>query len=345
MKTTLLTALVLSSSLLSGCLDKDKIATVPDAENQLFTPDGRLVVTGGTGVFEIVRSGSGYAAQAIAADVSGVCNYTGLAQLGSWVFTACQQHPSGLFGPADNHLLAAQVVAGQPLHFVQVDRATPDPMDTLSLPNGLAATPDGRLLVADYNLLASAGLARVTLDLSGARPRVTAFQANWVNASHGISHPNGVRVQGNELFVSDVSFVKRFAFDAAGNVPVTLPNGVKNEALVYQGATVLDDILPLCGGVAIDDFLNGRVIYMAPAGNGANGLPTWRQAYASPWQQLAGPSSVRVGRAPLFSGRDVLVTEKGILLEMDSDYGNKLSRVQASLDLSDPASCAVINAQ
>jgi hypothetical protein len=333
--------------LLSGCLEKDKIATVPDAENQLFTPDGRLIVTGGTGVFEIKRAGSSYVAEAIVTDVSGTCNHTGLAQIGAWVFTACQQRPWGLLGPVDNHLLAARPVAGQPLHFVQVDRATPDPMDAFSIPNGLAATPDGKLLIADYNLLAATGVARATLDFSGTRPRITVMEKTWLGGTYGIYHPNGVRVKGNELFVSDVNFVKRYQFDAAGNVPMNLPapggRTVKNEVLVYLGVTIVDDIQPQCGGVIVNDYAGGQLIYMAPSGADSNGLPTYRQSLTSGLASLQSPSSAQVGQPPLFSGTDVLVTEKGILGEFTSDIGNKLSRVKAGVDLNTPAGCATLN--
>lgn len=334
--------------LLAGCLDKDSIAVVADAENQLFTPDGRLIVTGGTGVFEIVATaGGGYAAQPIAAEVSGTCNHTGLAQIGPWVFTACVQQR--LFQSPDHHLLAARVVSGQPLRFVQVERSSNDPMDALSLPNGLAATPDGRLLVADYKLVGSAGVARVALDLAGARPRVSAFERDWLAQAHGISHPNGVRVKGHELFVSDFSFVKRYLFNDVGDVPLylTMPGGttVKNEVLVYQGTTVVDDIEPHCGGVVVTDFVGGKLVYMAPDGLDARGLPKYREARSTPWQALQAPSSVKLGRAPLFDGHDVLVTEKGLLGEFTSDYGNRLARVKASADLADPASCAGLNAK
>jgi len=330
--------------LLSGCLDKEKLVSIPDAENLLFTPDGRLIVTGGDGVFEIRGNGTGFTAERLASE-AGNCNHTGLAQSGSWVFTSCQRR-NGLFGAVDNHLLAAKVVPGQPLRFVEVDRASPDPMDGLSIPNGMAVTPGGRLLIADFNVLLASGVARLAIDTTGARPRVTSFEKNWLAWQHGIYHPNGVRVAGNELFVSEIATVKRYRFDASGNVPLNIaPAGraVKNEVLVYQGATVVDDILPLCGGVAINDFTGGRLIYMAPNGVDSNGLPTYRQARASGLQSLQQPSAVMVGRGPMFSGRDVLVTEKGVLLEFTSDYGNKLTRVKSSVDLNDAAGCAALN--
>jgi hypothetical protein len=343
-----LRTLVLAALLpaLAGCLQKDKLATVPDAENLLQTSDGRLLVSGGTGVVEIRAQGTGHVAVPVASE-AGTCVHTGLAQIGDWVFTACQKG-LGLLGAADNHLLAARLVAGQPLHFLQVERASPDPMDSLALPNGLAATPDGRLLIADYNLFAAAGVARAGLSFGVARPRLVTFEPNWLSGSHGVFHPNGVRVSGQELFVSDVSFVKRYRFDAAGQVPLYLdaPNGrrVKNEVLVYQQIGIVDDIQPHCGGVVVTDFTGGRLVYMAPAGTGAHGLPSYRQALASPLQSLQQPSAVVVGRAPLFDGHDVLVTEKGLLFDFGSPYGNRLSRVKASIDLNDPAGCAQLNA-
>jgi hypothetical protein len=333
--------------LLSGCIDKEKLAAVPDAENQIFTPDGRLIVTGGDGAYEIKRSGAGYIAERAASDVAG-CNHTGLAQIGPWLFSTCQTRPNGLLGAPDNHLLAAKVAAGQPLHFVEVDRPSPDPMDLLSLPNGMAVAPNGKLLLADFNLLGTAGLARLSVDVSGAKPRITSFEQNWVTWQHGIYHPNGVRVLGNELFVSEITSVKRFAFDASGNVPITIPapggRTVKNEVLVYQGVTVLDDIQPICGGVAVDDFAGGRLIYMAPTGADSNGLPTYRQGVNSGLASLQSPSSVMLGRAPMFTGKDILVTEKGIIGEFTSGIGNKITRVKSSVDLSTPEGCATLNA-
>jgi hypothetical protein len=118
---------------------------------------------------------------------------------------------------------------------------------------------------------------------------------------------------------------------------------VPNQVKVYQGATVLDDVWPICGGLAINDYLVGRLIYMAPAGLDGNGLPTYRQAWASGPLSLQQPSSVQVGQAPMFSGSDVLVTEKGVIGDESSGYGNRLSRVASPIDLNDPASCSQLN--
>jgi len=39
--------------LVSGCIEKEKIAKVPDAENILFTTQGQLFVSGGTNIYQV----------------------------------------------------------------------------------------------------------------------------------------------------------------------------------------------------------------------------------------------------------------------------------------------------
>jgi hypothetical protein len=128
------------------------------------------------------------------------------------------------------------------------------------------------------------------------------------------------------------------------NIPAPGGRTVKNEVLVYQGVTVVDDIQPICGGVAVDDFAGGRLIYMAPTGLDSNGLPTYRQGVSSGLASLESPSSVMLGRAPMFTGQDILVTEKGIIGEFTSNIGNKITRVKSSVDLGTSAGCAALNA-
>ncbi|MFP5304559.1 MAG: hypothetical protein ACLGI7_01890, partial [Gammaproteobacteria bacterium] len=70
----------------SSCGSKAALVAVPDAENLLFTPDGRLFVSGGTNVFEIVAAGDGYTAYAIH---DGACNFTGLALRGDVLYANC----------------------------------------------------------------------------------------------------------------------------------------------------------------------------------------------------------------------------------------------------------------
>ena len=62
----------------SDCGELLTLAAVPDAENLLFTPDGRLFVSGGTNVFEVVRDGD--TSVALTALSATDCNFTGLAR-------------------------------------------------------------------------------------------------------------------------------------------------------------------------------------------------------------------------------------------------------------------------
>ncbi|MGE5405284.1 MAG: hypothetical protein ACM3PP_10165, partial [Candidatus Saccharibacteria bacterium] len=66
--------------LLSGCASKTVVAPgIADAENALFTSDGRLFVTGGTNIYEITPSGT-----VPQCDQKG--NHCGLAQYGNYIY-------------------------------------------------------------------------------------------------------------------------------------------------------------------------------------------------------------------------------------------------------------------
>ena len=85
----------------SSCGEKTRLLTIPNAENTLFTPDGRLFVSGGSNVYEIGRDTSGWQAAPL---YDGSCNFTGLAQRGQTLYAACE----------DGRLYAATVGVGRP---------------------------------------------------------------------------------------------------------------------------------------------------------------------------------------------------------------------------------------
>ena len=88
------TAPIMPLCVSNACGQVIDIATIPDAENTLTTPDGRVFVSGGTGVFEILRSGDAYTAAPIN---DAACNFTGLAQRGDvlleMALEKCAQYP------------------------------------------------------------------------------------------------------------------------------------------------------------------------------------------------------------------------------------------------------------
>ena len=341
-------ALLLGSTvaLASGCVDKQTITHVGDAENILFTDSGRLIVSGGDNIYEVTASSGSYKTEPLFLDGRGnerECNFTGIVQKDNWLISSCVETKWLIF--TNNHLVAANLNES-PLRFNQISANSNDPYDSLFLPNGLALAPNQDLLVADYNLFATAGVARISLDFTGNQPQIIDIEKNYVGVNHGISTPNGVRVDGNHLFVSDGNAVKRFAFDENGGVPTHVEkNGLTeaNETLVWKGglATIVDDIMPYCGGVAITSYLGGKLIFVKQELDNEGNERFVELADTGPLA-FNSPSSMAVGQAPLFSGYQLMVTEKGLLQETGSNFGNRLSAMNMPFDLNSDNACSIV---
>lgn len=347
-KTRNIATAVVAASLLAGCVEKVKVAFVGDAENILFTSTGTLLVTGGESVYRIQKNtaANGSVSYQVRSVYAGEkCSFTGLAQQGDWVFAACGKTYLKWKGftfklGVDTRLFAANVKSPGGIHFVRIDQQDDnDPLDRLVVPNGLAFTPNGELLIADSNYLGQGHVGKITLDYSGTYPRVAQFDRDWLDASYGIDSPNGVRVADNKLFLSDGNTIRRFFFDASGEIPLTFFDAAGNEVSnlpddneIYSEGLIIDDIMPYCGGVALTDYLEGQLVYLAENG----------EVYKTPALSFDSPSSLAIGQGPDFNGHDLLVTEKGILMDNVSEIGNQLSVVKMEFDLSDPATCEAI---
>lgn len=334
-------------ALTTGCVDKTSITHIGDAENILFTTDGRLIVSGGDNIYQVTGSNGNYSKRALYLNNDGheiECNFTGIAQKDNWVISSCVETKWVIF--TNNHLVAANL-DDQNIQFKRITPNSNDPYDSLFLPNGIAFGPSGDLLVADYNMFSASGIAKVELDFSGDLPNVVSVEKDFVGINHGISSPNGVRVDGDYLFVSDGNAVKRFQFDEAGNVPTHIEkNGLTeaNETLVWQGglATIVDDIMPYCGGVALTSFLGGKIIYVEREVD-SQGNESFHELTDTGALAFSSPSSLAVGQPPLFSGYQVLVTEKGLLQETGSDFGNRLSAMEMPFDLNSDNACNIVS--
>ena len=335
-------------SLLAGCIEKEKVAKIGDAENILITDAGAVLVTGGESVVGIVQQGSDLGATDSLINDPGSC--TGMAQSGDNVFVVCSK-PYITFknwrfkAGNDTRLFHAKDKADpRQMQFTLID--DPDPgegiLDSMLLPNGMAFSPEGDLLIADYNLLGQGNIGKVELSYSGNSASVVSFDKTFAGADFGISSPNGVRVEGYQLYLSDNNKIRRLTFDDNGNLPlsVQLPSGewVSNEApaneLYNAGSlAIIDDIMPYCGGVALTSYVDGKLIYVAENGED---YKTWPGSFSF-------PSSLAVAKGPLFDDNTLLVTEKGVLLEPNTNIGNRLSAVPTDLNLSDPLTCEAIN--
>ena len=111
---------------------------------------------------------------------------------------------------------------------------------------------------------------------------------------------------------------------------------------------IVDDIMPYCGGVAMTDYFTGQLHYVASYTD-ENDVEHFPTLYSTLPFSYSNPSSLAYGVLPELgiNTAQLLVTEKGNLLEGTSTYGNKLVSSPLSLDLEDPNidMCQFINDQ
>ncbi len=151
----------------SDCGEAVKLVAIPDAENILFGPGGRLFVSGGLNVSEITKAGDGtFSAQPLSAQT---CGFTGLAIHRNHLYATCGD--SRLFaGRLDGELALTEIY-----RFIG-----------MCIPNGTAVGPDGRLYVVDEPLnCQQADPKIVALTLDQADPTKVLAQESWIQACCG----------------------------------------------------------------------------------------------------------------------------------------------------------------
>lgn len=270
------------------------IAAVPDAENTLVTPDGRVFVSGGTGVFEIVAAGSGYAAQPIHDEA---CNFTGLALRGDVLYANC----------FSGSLYATRLSATPRLQKIH-DYG-------LAATNGLAAGPDGALYLTNGPLATSAlpdpRIVRVWPDATD--PFRIALQEDWV--TDGLFAPNGIAIRGREVLVTDSTALPPVLgrIEGISIAPDGSP-GARRQVASFN--SIPDDLSVVGDSLLVALYTQGSVALIGPDG-------VIRQQTGP--LGLSFPSSVRLAPSPLFQAGDLLITQKGIIGDTYTPYGNRLS--------------------
>ncbi len=300
---------------------------VPDAENAFFTDTGRLFVTGNTGIYEI----SGRCTRTtVYKDNYGV--FAGIAQSGKWLYVICNRTGRTLpeidlyslfFSGNILTILNELTDAYMEKKLLRADLSAPGApvftevytfRDTL-IPNGLAADAEGNLYAADETFLPMGKIIKLTIK-GDYQPVVT--QETWLSYKDGCLSPNGVVIRGDTLYFTDFVITST---KPARVKKVEIINGRPGTVeTVYSAASFFDDldvgIYRNQPHIAVSDYLLNSIILIKENDGTKTRLGSGK---------FANPSAVHFGAAPYFKTNELIITEKGILYEMYSSYGNKLS--------------------
>lgn len=278
----------------SDCGEVIELVNIPDAENIHFTPEGRLFVTGGSNAYEVIQH-SDDSFEALALTEAG-CNFTGMAQKEQTLYVVC----------GDGQLFAA------PLDDV-ASLAPIFQMEGMCIANGAALGPDGELYVVDEPLNPTClppdpKIVRLRIDPNDTMTIIA--QETWVDGAalgllpFGVGNqprfPNGLAVIDQRFFSTDggsVFYVDLLDDGSAGPVTPISFNVAIHDDLSIAGDTLL-----------VTDFLGGRILQMSFDGDTLQSTNLLTFDF---------PSAVQLARPPMFRADDILVTEKGVLLEQN----------------------------
>ncbi|AXQ28644.1 hypothetical protein D0B54_08100 [Solimonas sp. K1W22B-7] len=275
----------------SGCGERTILLDIPGAENLTFSPDGRLFVSSGSGVFEIHKNADGsFRADSISPEA---CGYTGLAIRRGYLYSAC----------GDGRFWATKLDAAPQLQLIHT-------MSGMCIANGTALGADGRIYVVDEPLnvcVPDPKIKRLTID--PADPMKVTHEEVFVQGSalgllavgvgNVLRFPNGLQADGRRFYGTDGGSI--FTVDLQ-------PDGSAGEVTPIFFEVDVHDDLGLAGddGLLLANFLTGRITLISRDGE---------KLQATAPGTFSFPSSVRLGRPPMFEPTDILVTETGVLAD------------------------------
>lgn len=312
-------ASVLFTIMLSGCGSESQtvVEGVPDAENLLFTEDGRLFVSGGKNVFEIVKKPDG---SFIKLDTfHGDCTVEGIIIRDNYLYGVCNNLGSSDF--LKSFLIGGEIV---PMNSAITDSSTDgvhptmtlssiSPLADVQIANGMEVDNEGNLYFSD------SGDSRI-LKIVLSDPTTVADLQVW--AENFEYFANGIKWVGDRLYTTAM---KSGTITALFGYIERQPDGSGgNFTPIYERkSTVLDDFLPTKDGFLLTDYLKGTLVY----------LQEGKVIAETPKDTFYSPTAVIIGQPPMFNNDVVLVTEKGIIFEQNSMQGNKLGLYQLPWNL------------
>jgi hypothetical protein len=182
-------------------------------------------------------------------------------------------------------------------------------MNGMCIANGAALGADGRIYVVDEPLnicIPDPKIKRYTLD--AADPLKVIDEEVWVQGSplglmpfglgNTLRFPNGLQSDGSRFYGTDGGSIYTVDLQDDGSAGAVAP--------IYFALDVHDDLGLVADGVLLTNFLTGRISLISREGE-------LLQATAP--ATFSFPSSVQLGRPPMFEATDIVVTETGLLLD------------------------------
>lgn len=292
----------------SDCGEKEVLARVPEAENLIFTDDGRLFVTGHH-LYEILKHADGsFEARPIPAEGEHSQSLGGLA-IRDGVLYMNDEMGRGLW--------AARLGPTASMRLTKIHQYSGFPT-----PNGLAFGPDGALYstsgpTPDFTTLTS--VVRTHIDPQDPfkvldEEKVFGLRLLGPNGLLELPGANGLILKGNTFYIvgylsSGLQLSAVHAFDVSPDGTVGELRRVASSFGTYDDIEVIGDRL-----LVANNFLNGLLMFDLDGTLIANSGPIFQ-----------GPAAITQGRPPMFEPSDIVVAERGLLGEGNSDYGNALS--------------------
>lgn len=275
------------------------LSQIPYAENQLSASNGRWFISGDGAVFEGGGDGSGFSRKALPARLKDGrvhgCYFLGMAERQGRLFTICTDNSLNPF--ATKRLFSLDFFDPN-AELREIWRA-----GDMALPNGMAVDENGDLIVADSGgPLLPGKLVKFRLDSHGqVLGQATIHQ-------FPLCKPNGVRIDGDRLYVSlnplsyvGISQLKRYRLDG---------DALRDGATIYDSWGFIDDFALTRDGVAVAEFLGGKVSHVREDGT------VLKQAWFDQ------PTSVSALAGGVFPGGGIRVTERGRgRVVVEADFG------------------------
>jgi hypothetical protein len=184
-------------------------------------------------------------------------------------------------------------------------------LQNMFLPNGMAADSSGNLYIADETFLPVGQIVKLTISGNNIS------QEAWLSTANGVCSPNGMSIRNNTLYFTDFKMSTLKAMVKKVDIINGRPGALST---IYSQTGLFDDLeagnYRGVDGVVVANFAKSSILLLDKNGRLVSEILKGEVDF---------PSSVRIGKGSMFNSDDLIITEKGILMEKESNIGNKVS--------------------